>query len=317
MKKHHVLLLAAAVVVGLGAGAWYEKQQPRDAIDPTLRLVKAAEELKTEGYSTGGMAASRLDQALVALHEVEKAENSTAAYNFGVYQMYSAIWSAHRRHAPAPVLLEIGPGLNLGQGVIFVMTGAKKYYGLDAYRDPQFYNRYSYQAVAALLTTVAPQLIVNKADSAFRAEGDKIAFNPEKIEYLYPRQSYDIPLPPGSVDYVYSHSVFEHVTDPEATIRAIFRLLPHGGLTAHHFDLGDHRDRAKPLEFLRLDAQAFKSREEKDRVVYSTNRWRLPDFTAAFERSGFRIQKVEVTSKLMVTEEMRRSLHPDYQKYSL
>jgi len=259
------------------------------------------------------MAPSRLDQVLVQLHDLEKAEPSTAPYNFVVYDKYKSIWAERRENRPAPVVFEIGPGTNLAQGVIFVMTGAKKYYGIDLFRDAQFYNRYSYQAVATLLSTVAPHLITTKADSIFTADGDTIKFNTEKIEYLYPHQAHDIPLPPGSVDYVFSQSVLEHVTDPAATINSIFRILPSGGLTAHHFDLRDHRDFSKPLEFLKVDPKDWKGPESG----YSTNRWRLPDFTAAFEKSGFRIQKVEVTSKLPVTEEMRRSLHSDFQKYSL
>jgi SAM-dependent methyltransferase len=123
-------------------------------------------------------------------------------------------------------------------------------------------------------------------------------------------------LPPASVDYIFSHSVFEHISDPEATIKSIYRILPTGGLTAHHFDLRDHSDFAKPLEFLTFDAQTWKSRNEKFHGG-STNRWRLPDFVAAFKNNGFRIHKVDVTSKLEVTEDMRRLLHPQFQKYSL
>jgi hypothetical protein len=77
----------------------------------------------------------------------------------------------------------------------------------------------------------------------------------------------------------------------------------------------DHEDFSKPLEFLKLDTQTFKNRDVP--LHRSTNRWRLSDFVAAFKKSGFRVDKVEVTTRLDVTEEMRRSLHPDFQKYSL
>jgi hypothetical protein len=89
------------------------------------------------------------------LHDITKRVNNTAVYNFFIYHIYHDIWSERRKQSPAPVLLELGPGDNLGQGVIFAMTGAKKYYGLDIFRAAQFYNRAHYQAVAALLSTVA------------------------------------------------------------------------------------------------------------------------------------------------------------------
>jgi SAM-dependent methyltransferase len=322
MKTRQILVLVNVLVLGFGAGLLY--QQHRDALklaDPqqalrrsTAQLVKAAEELQRTKTSTGTIP-SRLDEALLALHDIAKGENSSAVYNFTIYHKYRGIWSERRKRSPAPVLLEIGPGSNMGQGVIFAMTGAKKYYGLDIYRDPQFYNRRPYQAVAALLSTVAPESIISNVDSVFRIDDDKVVFNREKVEFLYPHQSYNIPLPPMSVDYVFSHSVFEHISDPEATINSILRLLPSGGLTAHHFDLRDHHDFSKPLEFLKLDTQTFKKRDEK--LPYSTNRWRLSDFVAAFKKSGYRIHNVEVTSRLAVTEETRRSLHPDFQRYSI
>ena len=316
-----VVLAAAAVLVAalafkFGPQKLYAKlTHPRWALElSAAMLIKMGEESQRANISVG-IDPSRLDEALLALNYITKRVNNTAAYNFSIYHIYNNIWLERRKQSPAPVLLELGPGDNVGQGVIFAMTGAKKYYGLDIYRAPQFYNRAPYQAVAALLSTVAPAAIVSNVESVFRADGDKVVFNTEKVEYLFPHQSYDIPLPPGSVDYVFSHSVFEHISDPEATINAIFRLLPSSGLTAHHFDMRDHQDFSKPLEFLKLDAETFKKRDMP--LQYSTNRWRLSDFVAAFKKSGFRVDKAEVTSRLAMTEEMRQSLHADFQRYSL
>ena len=315
-----VLVTAAVLVAALALRFGPEKlcsklTSPRLALElSTALLIKVAEESQRTKISVG-IDPTRLDDALLALHDIGKRENSTAVYNFSIYHIYRDIWLERRKQSSAPVLLELGPGDNIGQGVIFAMTGAKKYYGLDIFRAAQFYNRAHYQAVAALLSTVAPKAIVSNVDSVFRIDGDKVVFNTKKVEYLYPHQSYDIPLPPGSVDYAFSSSVFEHISDPEATINAIFRVLPSGGLTAHHFDMRDHEDFSKPLEFLKLDTQTFKNRDVP--LHRSTNRWRLSDFVAAFKKSGFRVDKVEVTSRLAVTEEMRQSLHPDFQKYSL
>lgn len=325
MKIRHTLLSVTAVMLSFSAGAWCQDQQPAaaSADNPqqvlqrsSAEFVKAVEQLNKAG-TPSGLGPSQQDQLLLALHSLQRVDNSTAFYNFGIYHMYRDIWSSRKRGTAPPVLLEIGPGANVAQGVIFAMTGTRKYYALDIYRDPQFYNRYSYEAVAALLSSVAPHSVTSKSETIFRVSGDKVEFNPEKLEYLYPHQSYDIPLSPRSVDYVFSHSVFEHISDPEATIKAIFQLLPSGGLTAHHFDLRDHTDFSKPLEFLKFDAATWKSRFDERTVHLYMNRWRLSDFKATFEKVGFRILKIEPTSKQPVTEDVRRSLHPDFQKYSL
>src|SRR5262245_12709388 len=138
MKTLKVLLLIAVLFAGFSAGLLYQKH--REALSPvspqealrraSAQLVKAAEELrKTKTFAR--MSPVRLDEALLALHDIQKTETSTAVYNFGVYHIYRNIWSGLRKQVPAPVILELGPGSNLAQGVVFAMTGAKKYYGLD------------------------------------------------------------------------------------------------------------------------------------------------------------------------------------------
>ncbi len=317
------LALALAVLTGLSVGAWYqyragkEKSDPRQALEQTTAEFIAAVEMLKRDKKPLHISAARLDQAFLLLDEIGQITGSSLPYNFSIYNRYISIWSASRGSTPPSVLLEIGPGVNLGQAVIFLLTGAKKYYGLDIHRDAQFYSRYPYDAVVTLLSRYAPHAIVTRPEKIFRSEGDAVTFNSDAIEYLFPRQSFDIPLPAGSVDYVFSHSVLEHISDPDATIRAIFRVLPSGGLTAHHFDLRDHTDFSNPLEFLKVDAKTWKARFDEKTAYMSTNRWRLSDFRAAFERAGFEIQTVEVTSTVDVTEKVRRSLHPDFQEYPL
>jgi hypothetical protein len=147
--------------------------------------------------------------------------NNTAVYNFFIYHIYHDIWLERRKQSPAPVLLELGPGDNIGQGVIFAMTGAKKYYGLDIFRAAQFYNRAHYQAVAALLSTVAPKAIVSNVDSVFRIDGDKVVFNTEKVNISI-RTSLTTSFAAWVSGLRVFHSVFEHISDPEATINAFF-----------------------------------------------------------------------------------------------
>jgi hypothetical protein len=234
-------VLVAALAFRFGPEKLHAKlTSPRWVLElSTAMLIKAAE-LSQRAQISIGIDSTRIDEALLALHDIGKRENSTAVYNFSIYHIYHDIWSERRKQSPAPVLLELGPGSNLGQGVIFVMTGAKKYYGLDIYRPLQFYNRAPYQAVAALLSTVAPEAIVSNVDSVFRIDGDKVVFIPRRWN-IFIRTSLTIFLYRlDQLIIVFSHSVFEHISDPEATINAIFRLLPSGGLTAHHFDMRDH-----------------------------------------------------------------------------
>jgi SAM-dependent methyltransferase len=308
-----ILGLAIVAVLSFGGGALYQRHRTLGWVE-ALRQQPVSPQRMAE--SVPKMAPSRADEILLLLHQQTVKRNSTAFYNFGIYNRFSGIWSRYRKQPPTAIL-EIGPGRNLAPGVVFVMAGVNKYYGLDIYRDPDFYKRHSYEAVVALLTTVAPSLIKTSATEVFRIEGDTAVFNEGKLQYLYPYQSYDLPIPPGSVDYIYSNAVFEHITDPAATITSMFRILPSKALTAHVIDMRDHRDFSKPLEFLKEDREAWEKGYKAKNAHNHTNRWRLSDFKSAFEKAGFRILATDPIEKTNVTDEVRKSLHPDFQKYSL
>jgi SAM-dependent methyltransferase len=257
------------------------------------------------------------DQALLDLIAAGREVNGSALYNFGIYNFYSALWREHGKGAREPSILEIGPGANLGQGMLFVATGARKYTGLDLYKDPELQNRYSYLAAYELLALAKPGKIRLKAAEIFTVKGEEVVFNPGRMQYLSPRQSYDIGLPDGSIDYVYSHSVFEHISDPDRTNVAIFKVLRKGGVSAHHFDMRDHSDFSRPLEFLKVDEPAWKARFTEANAYLYTNRRRLSDFVRSIEAAGFKLVRVERKERVPMSEEIRRTLHSDFQKYSL
>jgi SAM-dependent methyltransferase len=257
------------------------------------------------------------DKALLVLLDAGREASGSAVYNLEIFNRYSAIWRKHGKGGRSPSILEIGPGTSLAQGVLFVASGARKYTGLDLYTYSELYRPYGYTAAYGMLSLVAPASVRLKADEIYSISGDKVVFNPSRIEYLFPRQSYDIRLPDGSVDFVFSHSVFEHISDPARTIAAIGKVLRQGGLSAHHFDMRDHTDFSKPLEFLKMDERAWAARHTGNRSHLYTNRKRLSDFVKMFESAGFKVRKVEPTSTVPMSEEIRRGFDAEFQKYDL
>jgi SAM-dependent methyltransferase len=268
-------------------------------------------------FSAAGLSPVEQDKALLALLARARETNGSALYNLGNAIFYWQLWLDRSKGAGAPSILELGPGENLGQGAMLVAMGARKYTGLDLHRPEHLYDRHGYQAAMELIGLAAARGAQLKAAEIFSVEGERVVFNPARVEYLYPRQSYDIRLPDGSIDYAFSHSVFEHISDPAKTVAAIAKVLRRGGLTAHHFDLRDHRDFSKPLEFLKVDAAAWAAQFDGGNAHYFINRQRLSDFVRLFKESGFRIVSVKPTQTFAVSEEMRRGFHPDFHRYSL
>jgi len=242
----------------------------------------------------------------------------SSIYNIGIHHYYSNFMEEYLGRDTKPRVLEIGPGINLGTGLIFAMTGSRKYYGLDIYKDPDLFGAPQYESIVKLLSLIAPDRIRMPIDAVMKIRDGQVSFDKDKIEYLYPHQSYDIPVTDGSLDFVFSHATFEHIADPLKTIAAIHRVLRKGGITAHQIDLRDHRDFSRPLEFLKIDAGTWKN-EYKDpaRAPWYMNRWRASEFKGAFEKQGFQVLKLQPNENYPVSEELRKSLHQDFQKYSL
>ncbi len=307
------IVLSALLFGALALGATVLMQQPGSG--PPAGNSGAANNVAVAARPIA--AADDRDRILLGLARESVATNSSALYNIRIENGYAAIWRQYGTGNVAPVVLEIGPGTSIAQGVAFAMRGAQKYYGLDIYRDPKFYDAPGYESVAFLLDAVAPGTVRRKAADVFRVEDGKVRFNPERMEFLYPHHSHDIPLAAGSVDYAFSNAVFEHIADPEATIRALWRVLKPGGVTAHQIDMRDHRDFSKPFEFLKLDAIDWKKLSADIPAHMYMNRWRLAEFRAAFERHGFEILAMDINLRIPVSEELRGALAPEFRKRSL
>lgn len=292
--------------------------------DPVQVLHQRASELNIARQAlyrrlgTTGAVVGANEQFLLQTLRDYSERNSTSLYNFSVHRLYSTLQRDYLQTTRPVRILEIGPGTNLGVGLIFALTGAEKYFGLDIYMDPQLFAAAQYEAIPYLLELVAVGQRLRPADTVMTVKNGTVEFAKDRIEYLYPRQSYDIPLANGSLDYVFSHATMEHVADPERTVQAIHRVLVKGGLTAHQIDMRDHADFAKPLEFLKVDDEAWKAQGPgRAHVAWNLNRWRLSDFRSAFERAGFRIVKLEVNATFPVDEALRRTLAPRFQAYSV
>jgi hypothetical protein len=153
---------------------------------------------------TTGMVVGANEQFLLQTLRDYSERNSTSLYNFSIHRLYRGIQRDYLQHTRPARILEIGPGLNLGAGLIFALTDAEKYFGLDIYMDPQLFDAAQYESILYLLELVAPGQRLRSANTVMTVKNGTVEFAKDRIEYLYPRQSYDIPLANGSLDYVFS-----------------------------------------------------------------------------------------------------------------
>jgi SAM-dependent methyltransferase len=135
------------------------------------------------------------------------------------------------------------------------------------------------------------------------ALGDSAGIDVSRLEF---RQTsiQEAGLRPGSVEFLYSRSFFEHVADPRGVVEATARIVRSGGLAVHSIDGGDHRHYADPeiglLEFLR---------EESDEpLVHNCNRVRPAEFRQLFQDAGFQERGVRVIDSIELSDEFVDSL---------
>jgi SAM-dependent methyltransferase len=182
----------------------------------------------------------------------------TAEYYYTVW-MRHVCTAAHFQSWNAPhTVLEIGPGVALGTGMAALLSGVQRYIAYDA---------------TPLLSTGFDEQIWQDLIALFRqqkpfAESDRIVPSTSFPSELFPReqlaralsderlarvrhsiaQRTDLigywndlnSLPACKIDYVFSHSVLEHVADLEATYRAMWRILRPGGVMTHSIDFSSH-----------------------------------------------------------------------------
>merc|ERR1712060_860990 len=103
-------------------------------------------------------------------------------------------------------------------------------------------------------------------------------------------------IPDSSVDISYSLAVLEHISNLDACLAALARVMRVGGVSCHQIDMRNHLNFDQPWDFL-LDDKAFydaiNSRPPEERHPFFGNRIRLGEFMDSAKRHGFQTVHVK------------------------
>ncbi|MEX0734732.1 MAG: methyltransferase domain-containing protein [Steroidobacteraceae bacterium] len=169
------------------------------------------------------------------------------------------------------VVAELGPGDSIGIGVAALLSGAEKYFALDLvpYSDLRrtrelfdelvqlFEERHpvpgggEFPALKpALESDEFPRHILDDATlraaldlarvAQIRAAIEHAADAPTMIVYQAPWNDPAV-IQPGSVDFIFSQAVLEHIDDLDGVYAAMRRWLRPAGLMSHQIDFQCHR----------------------------------------------------------------------------
>jgi len=184
-------------------------------------------------------------------------------------------------------LLELGPGDSIATAVISASHGAKATLvdaGQFVRSDHRFY------------TEIADKLAVSK--NGFKLNLDDCDSIDKLLEichakYLTHGLQSMVQIESGSVDFMFSQAVLEHIVRDEflKTLRECRRILKPGGFASHQVDLRDHLGGA--LNNLRFSDNVWESKLFLNSGFY-TNRIRYTEMLDLFREAGFVVVSTSV-----------------------
>lgn len=206
------------------------------------------------------------------------------------------------------VLLELGPGDSLASALLGYASGASKTYLVDVYsfarKDVAFY-----QTLAADLCNRGLQCPNLSGALSF----DDI-LQASNARYLTDGLASLCAIPSESVDFVWSHSVLEHIRKDELpdVLFELRRILKPGGFSSHNIDYQDHLDYS--LNNLRFSEKLWES-DFFAKSGFYTNRAPAIRLHGMLKEAGFKILHEEF-GKWPELPIPRRSLHADFTKFT-
>jgi len=159
------------------------------------------------------------------------------------------------------LVVELGPGDNIGALLRFIAAGARKVVAAD-----RFYSTHDVeherQIYIALRATLPSDEERRRFDEAVQLE-PTLSLNPERVSYVYGKGAQDIDavVPPASADLLVSRGVLQEVYAIDKAFAAMDRILRPGGIMVHKIDLRDYGMFSTlgfhPREFLTIPGWAY------------------------------------------------------------
>ncbi|MDR3362188.1 MAG: class I SAM-dependent methyltransferase [Desulfovibrio sp.] len=167
-------------------------------------------------------------------------------YAFSCFDSYLVFFPRERiRHAH---ICEIGPGKNLAVSLMFRCLGADKVYAVDKYLKP-WVDGYHAPLYGLLAEAVLSRWPDAEADVLY-ACAESGTHNVEGVAALTEDAESLESVPDGSINFLCSWAVLEHLYDPPKAFARFAAVTKEGGYGLHQVDFRDHHDFTRPLEFL-------------------------------------------------------------------
>jgi SAM-dependent methyltransferase len=174
-------------------------------------------------------------------------------YDSGVVDNWLAYLNAYLGR-PAEIdgknILELGPGQDLGIGLILLARGARKYNAVDAH---DLLSQSSEKFYKALFDRLESDGLDESSLADLRGQLGRIySDRADRLNYLW-REDFDLSVLDGEgVDFVFSQAAFEHFDDAARTVGQLSSVVNPGAVFLAVIDLQTHTRRLRDLDPLNI-----------------------------------------------------------------
>lgn len=212
-------------------------------------------------------------------------------------------------------VMEIGPGSDLGAGILSIGSGAKSYTGVDRFKLLAFNDDF-YDGLYGRLDDMEKIRTKIVVDHVKKFINDQESINLSNFKYINcPMEKIS-----GNVnhkfDLIFSQAVLEHVYSTKLVFSEMYNVLNVGGVIFHEIDFKTHTSFLRdwdPLNILRFSDRVYNTLKFSG----APNRLRLSDYIAEIKNAGFVDVKIYPLSTVSKNElnRVREGLDSKYKDY--
>jgi hypothetical protein len=201
-------------------------------------------------------------------------------------------------------VLELGPGADLGVGLILLGKGADKYNALDVHNLIKTTPAEFYDQLLATLPQASNKFFKLQLDLTLKGNNDK-------LNYLW-QPDFDLSiLKPENINLVVSQAAFEHFADVKKTISSLSQIVKPGTVLIAEIDLKTHtrwiRDN-DPLNIYRYSENIYNFLK----FVGSPNRLRPYQYEQLFKDNGW--TNIQIRPEVILDQNYTIQVQPSLNK---
>jgi len=225
--------------------------------------------------------------------------DKTIDYDFSVVQNWQKYLEKYLKvnasFLEGKIVLELGPGPDLGAGIILLARGVKKYNAIDVNNlikltPPQFYERLFKRLEKVENKRVNINFLSSQIESTLVGRNDK-------LNYLCRKDFNLLIFKDEGINLIFSQAAFEHFDDVEKVISGLSQIVKPGSVLIAEVDLKTHtrwiRD-CDPLNIYRYSCFLY----NLFRFSGSPNRLRPFEYKEIFEKHGWTNIQIQPTKVL-------------------